>query len=478
MTTRYEPGDDFDDVGRKGGDPLRAGDKAKAYAQKPNGNDGEIIALEEPFEPRPPAFTDEALALRFAEQHAGQLRYIAKLSKWHVWCGTHWREDQTLGAFDEARKICRAASAECNNAKVAKAVASAKTVAAVLSLSRSDRRLAATIEQWDLDDWLLNTPTGTIDLLTGKLRDHRATDYITKSTAVAPAGQCPIFLRFLAEVTAGDRELQSFLQRLFGYSLTGCTREHALAYFYGLGANGKSALIFTAFGILGDYHTTAPIETFTASGTDRHPTELAGLWGARLVTATETEEGRRWAESRIKTLTGGDKIAARFMRQDFFGFTPQFKLVIAGNHKPGLKSVDEAIRRRFHLVPFTVTIPENKRDLELGERLKVEWPGILQWMIDGCLAWQEQGLAPPEAVTAATAAISKRKTPLPLGLTNAASATSTHGKGQPLCSLTGKRGLTDPVNTPGTLSDSAIASRREAYSISGSLMAAAQATKG
>lgn len=153
---------------------------------------------------------------------------------------------------------------------------------------------------------------------------------------------------------------------------------------------------------MGDYHTTAPIETFTASHGERHPTDLAGLMGARLVTASETEEGRRWAESKIKTMTGGDRVKARFMRQDFFEFVPQFKLVIAGNHKPGLRSVDEAIRRRLHLVPFTVTIPPAERDPELTEKLKAEWPAILQWMIDGCLDWQRDGLVPPEAVKAAT----------------------------------------------------------------------------
>jgi putative DNA primase/helicase len=196
--------------------------------------------------------------------------------------------------------------------------------------------------------------------------------------------------------------LIDFLQRVLGYCLTGSTREHALFFLYGTGANGKSVLLNTVAGILGDYHRTAPIETFTASAVDRHPTELACLQGRRLVTAIETEEGRRWAESRIKALTGGDKIAARFMRGDFFEFTPAFKLVIAGNHKPGLRSVDEAIRRRFHLIPFTVTIPEAHRDPELGEKLRQEWPGILDWMIAGALAWQVQGLCPPEAVTAAT----------------------------------------------------------------------------
>jgi P4 family phage/plasmid primase-like protien len=169
------------------------------------------------------------------------------------------------------------------------------------------------------------------------------------------------------------------------------------------GANGKSVLLSTVAGILGDYHKTAPIETFTASNVDRHPTDLAMLRGARLVTATETEEGRQWAESRIKSLTGGDRVSARFMRQDFFEYVPQFKLFIAGNHRPGLRSVDEAIRRRFHLIPFAVTIPAEERDSELTEKLKAEWPGILAWIVGGCLKWQSEGLAAPEAVTAATA---------------------------------------------------------------------------
>ena len=193
-------------------------------------------------------------------------------------------------------------------------------------------------------------------------------------------------------------------------------------------------------GILGDYHSTAPIETFTATISDRHPTDLAGLRGARLVTATETEEGRRWAEAKIKTLTGGDQISARFMRQDFFDYLPQFKLLIAGNHKPGLRSVDEAIRRRFNLIPFTVTIPAGGARPELGDKLKAEWPGILQWMIEGCLDWQESGLAPPEAVTPPPTPTSMRRTASPRGSTNAASATRTHGSGRRRCSRAGRHG--------------------------------------
>jgi putative DNA primase/helicase len=354
-------------------------------------------------EARPPNFSDESLALRFAELHVADLRYVAQFGQWLEWNGARWSFDNTLHAFDLARMICREAAKSCNKKSAAMSLASAKTVAAVERLAKADRRLAATAAQWDIDPWLLNTPAGVIDLHTGKVHPHRSDRYLTKITAVPPGGACPIFHTFLDRITAGDAELANYLQRLFGYALTGITREHALAFLYGTGANGKSVLLSSIAGILGDYHTTAPIETFTASHAERHPTDLAGLMGARLVTASETEEGRSWAETKIKTLTGGDRVKARFMRQDFFEFVPQFKLVIAGNHKPGLRSVDEAIRRRFHLVPFTMTIPPEERDPELAERLKAEWPGILSWMIRGCLDWQHDGLSPPDTVKAATA---------------------------------------------------------------------------
>ena len=349
-------------------------------------------------------FSDDALALRFAELHANDLRYVADWSRWLRYDGKRWQFDNTLAVFDSARVICRAAADECNKTRLAKELVSAKTVAAVERLARSDRGLAATTDQWDADLWLLNTPAGVIDLRTGSMRPHRVEDYLIHMTAVAPAGECPLWHSFLNRVTGDDGALQQYLARMCGYALTGLTLEHALFFFYGKGANGKTTFVKAVAGILEDYHRTAPIETFSASHTDRHPTELADLRGARLVTANETEEGRRWAESRINILTGGDRISARFMRQDLFEFTPQLKLVISGNHKPSLRSVTEAARRRFNLIPFTVTIPEQERDKDLGDKLKAEWPGILQWMIDGCVDWQERGLAPPEIITAATTA--------------------------------------------------------------------------
>jgi putative DNA primase/helicase len=353
----------------------------------------------------PPHFSEDALALRFSELYADDLRYVARWGQWLRWDSARWAEDATHHVFDLAREICREASAECgeNEKATATRLASKSTRAAVESLAQADRRHAATVEQWDSDPWLLNTPTGTVNLTTGELCPHLHEDYITKVTAAAPGGDCPLWLKFLSRVTGEDAELQAFLQRMIGYCLTGNTREHALFFLYGTGANGKSVFLSTILTLLKDYAVTAPSSVFTVTGQQQHPTELAGLRGARLVASIEIEDGARWAESKIKSLTGGDSIAARFMRQDFFEFTPEFKLVIAANHKPRLRSIDEAIRRRMNLIPFTVTIPEQERDLQLAEKLMAEFPGILQWAIDGCAAWQHEGLNSPTSVKAATA---------------------------------------------------------------------------
>ena len=248
----------------------------------------------------------------------------------------------------------------------------AKTVAAVERLARADRRLAATVEQWDAEPFAArhrrrrgHDPAATYDLRTGLARAPDPLDYMTKKTAcsAAPAGTPhPLWTAFLDRITAGNAELQGFLQRYIGYCCTGLTTEHVFVFAYGTGANGKSTFINTIARIFGDYATVADMGTFIASNTERHPTDLAKLRGARLVVAQETQKGRRWDETKIKALTGGDKITARFMRQDFFDFVPTFKLFIAGNHKPRLGSVDEAMRRRLLLVPFTVQIPPAERD--------------------------------------------------------------------------------------------------------------------
>jgi P4 family phage/plasmid primase-like protien len=347
-------------------------------------------------------FSEDAVALQFTQRHGADWRFVAAWGQWFVWTGTHWQREETLKVYDLARIVCRDAAASCENIKLRAKIASASTVAAVERLARADRTHAASADIWDADLWSLNTPGGVVALKTGILVPHRRQDANTKIATATPRGECPAWQDFLATVTGQDAELQAYLQRVVGYCLTGVTGEHALFFLYGTGANGKSVFVTIVSGILGDYATVAPMDMFMAATGERHPTDMAGLRGARLVTATETEQGRRWAESKLKTLTGGDKITARFMRQDFFEFVPQFKLVVAGNHKPAIRNIDEAMRRRLHLIPFTVTIPPAERDKKLPEKLMAERDGIMAWAVDGCREWQQIGLKPPAAVSAAT----------------------------------------------------------------------------
>ncbi|WP_197387975.1 phage/plasmid primase, P4 family [Ralstonia pseudosolanacearum] len=347
--------------------------------------------------------TEDALALAFTRRYHRDWRYVAAWGRWLVWDGHRWRTEDTLAATDLIRNVCRHAAVNADNPKLAAKLATSGTVGGVERLARADRRHAATTSEWDADPWLLNTPGGVVDLRTGRQRPHDRDDRMTKITTATPGGDCPTWRQFLAEVTGGDAELQAYLQRMAGYALTGSTQEHALFFLYGTGANGKSVFLNTLSTILGDYAANAAMDTFMETRTDRHPTDMAGLRGARFVAAIETEQGRRWAESKVKNLTGGDKISARFMRQDFFEFFPQFKLFVAGNHKPAIRNIDEAMKRRLHLIPFTITVPPERRDKHLQQKLLAERDGILAWAVQGCLDWQRLGrLQPPQQVLDAT----------------------------------------------------------------------------
>ena len=208
-----------------------------------------------------PRFSDIDLAQRFADRHAHRLRFVAKWSQWMSWDGQRWRFDTTLAAFDLARDLCQGEAAKCNKKNDSKAIASAKTVAAVEKLARSDRRIAATVEQWDADSWCLNTPDGIVDLRTGALRPHRPEDYMTKMTAASPRGDCPKWKAFLDEIMGGDPEAVAYLQRVCGYCLTGDTGEQAMFFAHGVGANGKGVFLQTVGGVLADYCKMAAIET-------------------------------------------------------------------------------------------------------------------------------------------------------------------------------------------------------------------------
>lgn len=341
--------------------------------------------------------TEDNLARAFADQHKDALRHSHDSGRWHVWNGTRWREDTTDIAFEWSRRLCRELNIEGK-----KAFAKAAVAAAVERFARADRTFAMRGDEWNADPWLLGTPAGTVDLRVGEVLRASPADLITRSTLVAPAeGEPRLWRQFLAQATCEDEEMELFLRQIAGYALTGDTRHECLFFFYGAGGSGKGTFVGALHEILGEYSAPAAMDTFLDTRYERHSTDLAMLRSARMVIASETKKGRAWDEQRVKALTGGDPITARFMRMDNFTYRPAFKLVLIGNHKPVLKSVDDAWRRRFHIIPFSYRPRE--RDETLKARLREEYPQILRWAIDGCLDWQRNGLIVPERVKAETA---------------------------------------------------------------------------
>jgi putative DNA primase/helicase len=255
--------------------------------------------------------------------------------------------------------------------------------------------------KWDHDPLILGIPDGkVVDLKTGKVREAKPDDYITRYAKVAPSDEedCPLWKTFLAQVQSPEKV--AYLKRLAGYALTGSTKEEMFAFFWGTGGNGKGTWINTISAALGSYAEVIPFSALLSGKKYRHPTEIAKLRGLRLAVSSETSEGRQWNAGTIKTLTGGDRQTGRHMRQDFFDFEPTHKLILSSNSKPSIDHVDEGWRRRLHLAPFTVKPLEV--DLDLKEKLLTELPGILRWAINGGLEWQESGLQPPPEVTGAT----------------------------------------------------------------------------
>lgn len=357
--------------------------------------------------------TDYGNAERLVSRHGDDLRYCHPFGRWFAWNGCRWQPDETGEAVRRVKDTLRALLAETaevddddERRKLTRHVLASERdarIAAALTLARSEPGIPLLPDELDADHWALNVANGTLDLRTGELRQHDRRDLISRLAPVDynPDAKCPRFERFLAEVLA-DPDLVEFVQRFAGYSLTGSTREQILAFLYGSGANGKTTLLETLRALLGDYGQQAPAETFLERR-DTIPNDVARLRGARFVAATETGEGRRLNETLVKRLTGGDSIAARFMRGEWFEFVPTFKAWVATNHKPIVRGTDEAIWRRIRLVPFTITIPPCERDPELGAKLRRELPGILAWAVRGCLAWQKSALDTPAVIEAATA---------------------------------------------------------------------------
>lgn len=366
--------------------------------------------------------TDLANAHRLAEHHENELRHCRGLG-WLVWDGKRWAADRGAAELiaqkvpgyvlaDAAELTKRASMAGDKSTREelggraetlmrwTRASAQAPRIAAALSLA--EPLLGVALESLDADPWALNTTTGTVDLRTGDLRPHRREDLITKLCRVPydPAAAAPRFEALIAWAMRERPSLVSYLKRAAGYSTTGSAREQCLLFAYGGGANGKSTILGAIAETLGeDYAVMAMPDLLVAAAGERHATELAHLRGARMVLVNETEDGRRLAVQRMKMLTGERRITARSMRQDPFTFTVEATLWLQSNHRPEVAEQTRAVWRRIRVVPFEATVEHE--DKHLPETLRTEQPGILRWLVEGAVEWQQHGLGMPPEVAAA-----------------------------------------------------------------------------
>lgn len=359
-------------------------------------------------------YSERWLAVQVVSRIGDRIRFSPDTGKWLVWDGYRWQHDAMQLVRTEAVRVLHEIASDYYTAGLgtkaekeitarARWMESAQTLSNVLKIAAVNPAITVPASALDTDPWILNTPGGVVNLKTGAIKQADPRELVTKLTKVGPDATMPtpVWTQFLKEATGGDKEVEAYLQRFVGYALSGSIREQTVEFFYGPGGNGKGTFARVIRNILADYGVVAPMAIFTEQKYDGHTTDLAMLMGARFVWASETEEGKRWNEQRLKALSGGDPITARFMRADNFTFNPQFKLLFTANSAPAVRTMDAAIRRRLHIVGFNFAPPTVDRDLE--DKLQPEYPGILAWAIQGALAWQVTGLKPPQAVLAATA---------------------------------------------------------------------------
>lgn len=358
--------------------------------------------------------TDLGNSDRFADRYKDRVRYCHEWGKWLSWDGRKWLVDDTGSIERGGKEVVRDLYTEAltiddldRRKKMigfALACESDHRIKAMISLAESDLRLVVKPTMLDRHPLKLNVLNGTLDLGDMELKPHDREEYHSKICNVEyeAAATCPTWDTCLETWFADNQDDIKFVQKAAGYSLTGDISEHCLFILYGTGRNGKSTFLNTIAAILNDYSLNTPAETLLVKTHDGIPNDLARLKGARFVTAVEAEAGRRLAEAMVKQSTGGDKISARFMRAEWFDYTPEYKIWLATNHKPVVKGTDDAIWERIRLIPFTTTIPEEKRDKRLDEKLKAEGPGILKWMLEGYRLWCLEGLKPSQNVRAAT----------------------------------------------------------------------------
>ncbi len=333
--------------------------------------------------------TEDNVALLLQNECGNKLRYCKTWGYWLAWDGARWREERTDAALDFCRALARQVNAHGKSS-----IAKASFARGAESLARAARRFATVPEDWDRDEFALNTPAGVVDLRSNEIRPHSGKEYVTKVTRVAPReGPRPIFDCFMHQITLDDAALISYHQRSLGATLSGARADHWLLFWIGAGRNGKNTLGELIEWILGDYAKTIQTETLMSAQNERHPTELANLRALRLAISSEVPEGAHWNESRIKSLTGDATISARYMRADFFEFPRGHKHLVYGNHRPLLRVVDDAIKARMHVVPFKARFSDElgNRDPRLSEKLRVEAPAILAWLIEGHRLWMSDG---------------------------------------------------------------------------------------
>jgi putative DNA primase/helicase len=351
--------------------------------------------------PAPTWASDDELALQLAGKLVGDWHYVKAEEKWLSWDGQRWRADQRGGVTERVRMICRATSAKIDSGQLARQVCKGSTIASVERLARSDDRIGRTTDEFDSDPMLLNTPGGIVDLSTGELHPHDRRRLMTQMAGAAPAeSSSPAWARFLREITDGDRDYEDYLQRLVGYSLTGSTEEEIFVFLHGPSNTGKSKFVELLRALHGTYAGNASMSTFVATQAERHTQDIAKFVGKRLVTAAETDEGRRWDQQRMTQLTGRDLVDAHFMHKNDFSYYPQCLLLFHGNHRPRLSSIASAMRRRMHLLPFMHR--PSVVDKHLIDKLKSELGGIMRWAVLGAVLWRLHGLRPPPIVTRAT----------------------------------------------------------------------------
>lgn len=365
--------------------------------------------------------TDMGNSERFLEQHGKNVRYCSLWGSWLYWDGQRWQQDHKGIVREWAKLTIRSIVNETHDEpdgerrkeilKWQISSENGRRLDTMLDFARSAEGVAVTPDDLDQQPWLFNVANGTLDLRTMGLREARREDLLTKVAPVAylPEARAPNWMRFIktacslltATGVVERPELEGYMKRLVGYMLTGDTSEKMLPIAHGPGDTGKTTFTEILLDMFGDDYSKTTLESTIAvkrNGSDAIPNDVAALRGARLVVVSETSEGMRLNEGRIKAMTGRNRVTARFLHQEFFSFVPEFKLLIETNHRPQITGTDTAIWNRVKPLPFVNVVPKEQRDERLPDKLRAELPGILNWALEGCAEWQRDGLGEPEAV--------------------------------------------------------------------------------